>query len=115
MTTEHGTTDEWKRLVTTTGLPIGWARRGDDDEWYVKPKPGLLRGCDSWIAPSWRDRGQFTLDATAIVGEGDATVVLTAEAAPKSIRDGTTDDDQVDGESEDDLTDTAHRPADSRP
>lgn len=110
MTTEHGTTDEWKRLVTTTGLPIGWARRGDDDEWYVKPKPGLLRGCDSWIAPSWRDRGQFTLDATAIVGEGDATVVLATEAAPTSPRERTTNG-QVDGDEPDD----APRPTDPQP
>jgi len=111
MTTGHANTNEWKRLVTTTGLPVGWARRGDDDEWYVRPKPGLLRGCDSWIAPSWRDRGQITLDVTAIVGEGDATVVLTTEATPESLREGTTDDGHVD----DDLTEDAARQADTPP
>lgn len=110
MTTGHANTTEWKRLVTTTGLPIGWARRGGDDEWYVRPKPGLLRGCDSWIAPSWRDREHLTLDATAIVGEGAATVVLATEATPESLCDRSTDDDHVeDGQTEDDLTEDAPR------
>ena len=111
MKTGHGNTDGWKRLVTTTGLPIGWARREGDDEWYVRPNPGLLRGCDSWIAPSWRERGQFTLDATAIVGEGDATVVLATEATPESLRDGTSDADRID----DDLTGDTSRQADTPP
>lgn len=74
----------WKRLVTTDGRPIGWARRGDGeddadaDEWHAKPNPGLLRGCDSWIAPSWHEGGLYTLDPDAVVGEGEATVVLAA-------------------------------------
>ncbi|QZX99139.1 hypothetical protein [Halobaculum rubrum] len=106
MTTRHGNTDDWKRLVTTTGLPVGWARRGSNDKWHVRPKPGLLRGCDSWIAPSWHERGQLTLDATAVVGEGDATVVLATEAVPEALRDGTTDDD---------TPDDTPRSADTRP
>ncbi|SHH02196.1 hypothetical protein [Halobaculum gomorrense] len=63
----------------TDGRPIGWARRGDDG-WRAKPNPGLLRGCDSWIAPSWREAGRFTLDSDAVVGEGDATVVLAIDS-----------------------------------
>ncbi|QZP39750.1 hypothetical protein [Halobaculum magnesiiphilum] len=83
----HADTTGWKRLVTAEGQPVGWARRGDGedgdgegdaDEWHAKPNPGLLRGCDSWIAPSWHEGGRYRLDPDAVVGEGEATVVLAA-------------------------------------
>ncbi|MFC6793312.1 hypothetical protein ACFQFH_02010 [Halobaculum halobium] len=94
--------------MTTNGLPIGWARRGSDDEWYVRPKPGLLRGCDSWIAPSWRDRGRLTIDPSVIVGEGEGTVVLATGSEPESLLGGDTDDD-------DSVDDTTERPPDIQP
>lgn len=75
----------WKRLVTTDGRPIGWARRGAGEEWYATPDPGLLRGCDSWIAPSWHEDHRFRLDPDAVVGEGEATVVLGADSEAATL------------------------------
>ncbi|MFC7068768.1 hypothetical protein [Halobaculum lipolyticum] len=74
------TDHDGKRVVTTDGHRLGWATRGTDDALYVTPDPGLLRGCDSWIAPSWRERDRFRVDDRAVVGVGEATVVLDAGA-----------------------------------
>ena len=111
MTTEHANNDEWKRLVTTEGLPVGWVRRVSDDEWHVRPKPGLLRGCDSWIAPSWREQDRLTLDTAAIVGEGNATVVLAAETKPDPSGEDAADDERLD---DGELTDDTPQRSDTR-
>ena len=98
-----------KRVVTTDGRRLGWATRGADDALYVVAEPGLLRGCDSWIAPSWNERDRFRLDDRAVVGVGEATVVLDVDgdrtgngrSAPQNGSDEPDDgrsDTRIDGE-----------------
>lgn len=83
------TDHEGKRVVTTDGHRLGWATRGSDDALYVTPDPGLLRGCDSWIAPSWHERDRFRVDDRAVVGVGEATVVLDPGGGDGDAGDGT--------------------------
>jgi len=41
--------DRGKRVVTAEGYVIGRIDHVEDGEAYVRPKPGLLGGCGSWI------------------------------------------------------------------
>ncbi|MFC7137825.1 hypothetical protein ACFQRB_18030 [Halobaculum litoreum] len=81
MTNTEPDTDTPKRAVTSDGHPLGWASRGDDGALYLHADPGLLRGCDSWIAPSWDDRARFRVDDDAVAGVGEATVVIGVRVA----------------------------------
>lgn len=107
----HGD-DRRKRVVTTDGNPLGWAVRDGDGTLHVAPDPGVFRGCDSWLSPSWDEASTYQLDDDAVVGVGHSTVVL----AGASVRGtGGRDESEEALESESDAHSTEEKNADVDP
>lgn len=92
--------------MTSDGTPIGWIVDGDGDGLYVRPNAGLLRGCDSWVAPSWGNCAAYKLDETKVVGVGEATVVLAPDTAASSLAGAAREGEQSEAESTDSSKET---------
>lgn len=101
MTDDSRPADRGKRAVTTDGSPLGRVVEADDDALYVRPDPGLLLGCGSWLTPAWAESDAYRVDEERVVGVGDATVVLAVDAEGRSAGTGArAADDAPDGSDE---------------
>lgn len=68
--------DEGKQVVTSDGDVVGevvQVREGNAD---VRPKPGLLQGCGSWITAPWDKMDLFRLDGRTVDRITDEQVIL---------------------------------------
>lgn len=68
--------DEGKQVVTPDGDVVGAVVRVREGNADVRPKPGLLQGCGSWLTGSWDEVDLFRLDSRTVDRITDEQVIL---------------------------------------
>ncbi|MFB6142829.1 MAG: PRC-barrel domain containing protein [Halorientalis sp.] len=74
--------DEGKRVVTADGTVVGSVVRVEAGDAYVRPRPGLLLGCGSWISCPWDEDEPFALERAAVSTVRESEVVLERPSVP---------------------------------
>lgn len=84
MERDFDSADEGKQVVTPDGAVVGWVERIDDGHAYVRPKPGLIQACGSWVGEGWKERELFSLDHSRVVHVSESDVYLAEQPADGS-------------------------------
>lgn len=77
--------DEGKQVVTSDGDVVGAVVRVREGNADVRPKPGLLQGCGSWITGPWDETDLFRLDGRTVERITDEQVVLDSTERDPSV------------------------------
>ena len=76
--------DEGKAVVTADGAVVGSVVRTEAGDAHVRPKPGLLDGCGSWLTGPWDGQSVFRLDRDCVESVTPRRVVLATPDAGRS-------------------------------
>lgn len=71
--------DEGKRVVTEDGEVIGAVVSADEKTVHVRPRPGLLRGCGSWLSCAWPEAGGLRLREGQVTAVTEDRVVVRTD------------------------------------